>query len=467
MEYKITQIEPTVREVEITFSAEELKPRYDAAYKKILPSVEIKGFRKGRVPLPMVKKMFGASIEAEVNEDMVNEFLSKEFRETKINLIDSPALTKMDKNKDGSVVCVLKIDAFDDLILKDYKGIQIQEPVYSVEDEKVETELTWLSYENGEKVEVEEISNSSHIVVYDYSHQGADNPEPHYHEQTLKLYAPAMKSEIIDRFLNRKVGDKYFIDDLNEKGEPIQTELIIKKVEQVTPAEFTPELIGKLTEGKLETIDELREEIGFKLQELYDNKSREYMVLQLLQKLNEMHSDYVIPQALIKDEVKNQANRMLEQYKMPEQYLNLLLEQMPPQAYKDAEQTLRIEYLIAQIAEAENLEIEEYDIEPYIQNELNHNPSLKPDWIKERLLKNENFIASILKKKVIDLLIDFAETTEIPFDEYKPNFNDAIMYDGLDEEDYDDEDYDDEYEVIESDETSDTNDDLIVEETKD
>ena len=77
-----------------------LVPHFEAAYKKAAPSIEIKGFRKGKVPIALIKKYYGESVEADALDDIANESFKKTIDEKKIQPIGTPTMVDM-KYKTG------------------------------------------------------------------------------------------------------------------------------------------------------------------------------------------------------------------------------------------------------------------------------------------------------------------------------------------------------------------------------
>ena len=81
MEKNIKQLEGCFQEIEITLSKEELQPHYEEAYKKARPHIVLQGFRKGKVPLNMVKKIYGKQIEADANQDIISDVFGNVAKE--------------------------------------------------------------------------------------------------------------------------------------------------------------------------------------------------------------------------------------------------------------------------------------------------------------------------------------------------------------------------------------------------
>ena len=94
MEKNFKELDACARELEVTLNKEELEPHYFAAYKKAQPTVDIPGFRKGKVPIKIVKERFGEAIEAEAEQDIINDEFNKIVKEDKLKVVGQRALTK-------------------------------------------------------------------------------------------------------------------------------------------------------------------------------------------------------------------------------------------------------------------------------------------------------------------------------------------------------------------------------------
>ena len=80
----VVELDGTRREIRITLSNAELKPHYEKAYAEAQAGIEMKGFRKGKVPIAMVKQHYGRQIEADALESIADtafrEFITAERR---------------------------------------------------------------------------------------------------------------------------------------------------------------------------------------------------------------------------------------------------------------------------------------------------------------------------------------------------------------------------------------------------
>ena len=93
MEVTIKELTEVSREVEITADAIELAPHFEKAYKDYRPKIEIRGFRKGKAPLDLVKKLYGEMIENESLETVAGELYRQVAKEKELNPIGEPRPT--------------------------------------------------------------------------------------------------------------------------------------------------------------------------------------------------------------------------------------------------------------------------------------------------------------------------------------------------------------------------------------
>src|SRR5258707_2456695 len=96
MDVSITDITDVEKEILINVSAEELGPHFEKAYREYLPKIEIKGFRKGKAPLDLVKQIHGEAIEYNALDSIASEVYRDVIKERDIHPIGDPVLTDMD-----------------------------------------------------------------------------------------------------------------------------------------------------------------------------------------------------------------------------------------------------------------------------------------------------------------------------------------------------------------------------------
>ena len=158
MEKTISDLEGLTKQLEITLTNEELATKFDEKYKEAQKYVEIKGFRKGRVPLNMVIRMFGKMIRENSLEDIANEVFKQINEEDKLKITSEPKLEKAELTEDGAKF-IIHFESTPSVDIGEYRGIQIYEPVHIVTDESIDSAMEEISLSNSTFVDADEITD--------------------------------------------------------------------------------------------------------------------------------------------------------------------------------------------------------------------------------------------------------------------------------------------------------------------
>ena len=110
MEVLINSTSEVNHEMEIVVSAEELKPHIDKAYKEEAKNIQMPGFRKGKVPLQIIKRRFGEAIEYQTIEKLSNDFFRTAIEERDIQPINQPILEDMKFEPGGDLTLKVRYE---------------------------------------------------------------------------------------------------------------------------------------------------------------------------------------------------------------------------------------------------------------------------------------------------------------------------------------------------------------------
>jgi len=156
----VEKLSPTRVKLNITVTPDELKPAIDHAYQHIAESVNIPGFRKGKVPPPIIDQRVG---RAEVLNHAVSEGLDRFYREAadeeKIRPLGRPEadVTQWPSEKDfsGDLLVTVEVDVRPDFKLPNYDGLKLEVEPVAVTPDEVENELENLRTRFGTLVTVD------------------------------------------------------------------------------------------------------------------------------------------------------------------------------------------------------------------------------------------------------------------------------------------------------------------------
>ncbi len=419
LETKITDLDGLTKQLEITLTNDELAPKFEEKYKEAQKYVEIKGFRKGKVPMNMVIRMFGKMIRENSLNDIANDIFKQVSEEQKLIITSEPKSEKVELTDDGAII-IVQFESTPSVEIGEYRGIQIYEPVHIVSEESIDSVMEEISLTKGTFIDADEITGKNFEVKLRFDEFDKETgtiliDSDKNHEQKFLLYNRDIFPEFVESLVGLKVDDTFEFNPHNfdEKAEDSPLKVTVKEIRKIIPQELTPEFISEFSENKFDNLQDLRDSYTFKFQEQWNDKSKKEMHNQLREHiLNENNFD--VPSYLVQKETFRQFEEFTKQFRGNEQQFKY--EQVGHLFSGVAERNVRWAYIVEKIAENENIAVEDYDLDEYIAKmgeEISNDAQLC-----EKIRKSEGVKQLILNQKVMDFLLDFAVTTEMPFDDY-------------------------------------------------
>lgn len=421
MEKNIEKLEGCWSEIEISLTPEELQPYYEKAYKKAQPEIAIKGFRKGKVPLKVIKQQFGPQIEAEAEEEIVSESFGKAAHEENIHIVGMPQLAGVER-PDGGLKFKIRYETLPDFELGDYQNLELDEPVHAVSEEEIDEEIDKLTKHNADFHDAETVENEQYVVGIKMQEVDTESKLPIVGSKTEEAHVyledKSVIPELRDKLMGASKGDTIMFNphDSDEHSPDKLYQVSIEEVQKMVPAEFTNDFVETYSKGKFKTTEELREEIGFRLQEKWDIESRNALENQMIDTLVEMH-EFPVPETVREKVMEQMVEDLKKRYEKTPYKDTITLDRMRPDLEPIADRSVKWEIVRNKIIEKEKLEVEDHDIESIIESHY-ANIKMDKDTMKQSLMKNRQFTDSILIKKVMDLLMDFSTTNEMTFEEF-------------------------------------------------
>ena len=167
MKVQVTESGNWRRTLEIEAPVEAVEERLQAAYKKYSKTLNLPGFRKGKIPVSLVRKQFGKSIQGEVVQEMVQEFYQEATKAEEITPISEAAIDEIDFEEGQPLVFKASVDIKPELELESYKGIQVTRPIFPVQDSHLESRLQAMQEENAAEQVVDRPAGLGDVVVAD------------------------------------------------------------------------------------------------------------------------------------------------------------------------------------------------------------------------------------------------------------------------------------------------------------
>ena len=314
MELKINDLSISEREVEVTFPYEEIKSQLESEILKQTKKIQLPGFRKGKVPVNMLKKMYGDSLEFEASEKIASDKFYSISKEKHLHPIGQPTITDLKFNPGENLFFKVKYDVLPELEVKDYTDLEIEIPHLQVKDEMIETEIQNILKSNSTNEPAEVVGEGKDYLLDVEFKRVDDKGEPYPgsapENLTIDLSNERVQKEIIENSAGKKTGETFsftFVDERVEKKEGNEDQKIpetfnytalIKGIKKIVLPELTEEFVKKVTNDKASSEKEMREQIRIDYQNYYDEQEENLTIDKLIDQIVK-NNDFVAPKSMV------------------------------------------------------------------------------------------------------------------------------------------------------------------------
>ena len=407
--------------LEITIEAEKFENAMKKVYFQNAKYFNIPGFRKGKAPMNIVEKYYGAQI---FYEDAFNEVATEAYdealKENKIEAVSRPEVDIIQMEKGKDVIFTAVVQTKPEVELGKYKGVEIAKVEYKVEDKDIEHELGHMQEHNSRLVTVEDRAlENGDISAIDFegfvdgvAFEGG-KAEGHELEIGSGSFIPGFEDQLVgmkideEKDINVKFPEEYFSKDLAGKDAVFKVKLhAIKKKE-------LPELDDEFAKdvSEFDTLEELKASIKEKLEKSNAQRAK-YETEEAAIKAVCEDAKVDIPSGMIDLEVDNMMKdfeqRLSYQGLNLEQYLNMIgrtEEEMRKEYEPQATEAIKSRLVLEAIIKAEKIEVVEEEINAKMEEmaknygkkveELSGNENLKK-YLDEGI-KSEKALAFIVE----------------------------------------------------------------------
>jgi trigger factor len=406
LDFNVNDINETEKEIQINITQEELVPHFEEAFKEYQRKVELPGFRKGKVPMHMIKKIYGESIEYEKLEKLADNFFRKVTEEQNINPIGTPALVDMDYKRGETAMYRIKYEVNPSFELKEYKGMTFEKEVHKVTEREVEEEIKHILSANATFEETQTATDETHVVIYDMEYldeTGTIVVGDKVLNQRINLSDDHLL-EFKNALINSSVGDEPIVNfEMAHEGHQhkYSVRLIVKKIERIIPPEFSDELVKKITKEKVTSISEFKAQLEKDIQaywhDINDRKLRDSIVEKIISSY-----EFTVPHFMVDNLLESYIDRLKEKYPKKELPTDFDIEKYKKENHENAVWQVKWYFISQRIIEAENINIEDAELEKLVEADVE-----RTGIDKERLLQYYKNSQSLKDKLLTNKLMTF------------------------------------------------------------
>jgi trigger factor len=349
--------------------------------------MKVDGFRKGKVPPAVVKKLYGDKLRQDAEADSLKTLIDMGLEQAGVNasdLIGEPIFKKYEKNDDGiavEMVLSLRPDV-------DTKGYEEAIPSFEkpeVSDEEVEEKLKEIAEQYGQmqKIKRKRMVREGDTAIIDF--EGFLDGEPFEGGKAEKYPLKIGSGSFIPGFEEQIVGMKYdeeksikvtFPEDYqaeNLAGKEVEFKVKMHEIQEKVPAEIDDELAKKVLQKEDATLDELKEQLkkqieNEKIGKLYREELKPKIIEALVEKL-----DFALPQNIVEQEIDVKVNEKARE--MSEEELNSYkenpekVEKLREEVREEAEKSVKATFIVDALAKEHGISVDDQEVSNVIYYE--------------------------------------------------------------------------------------------------
>ena len=377
MNVKSVEKENGKAKVVVEIDKPEFEQALNKAYAKCRKDIMLPGFRKGKAPRKMVESMYGATV---FYVDAVNEIFPEIYTtaivDQQLKAVGSPSVSNMDTPDEGGVVLTIETELYPEVTLGQYKGIEVPKREVKVEESEVDAELSRMAERNARIETVDRAAQMGDTVVIDF--EGFEGGKPFQggkaEDYSLTLgsgsFIPGFEEALVgavageERDVNVTFPENYAKE---LAGKPAVFKCKVHEVKESIKPELDDEFAKDVSE--FDTLDALKNDIRERFTKSREEQNERAFESSAVQ-LAAANMTCNVPACMIDEQVDHQIEQFayqlqsqgmkMEDYtKMIGGDLSSLRQSMRPMA----EQTVRSDILLSEIARAENLEVTDEEVE--------------------------------------------------------------------------------------------------------
>ncbi|MFV0513922.1 MAG: trigger factor [Jhaorihella sp.] len=409
----------------ITVTADELDAKVNEKLTEAQPEVEMKGFRKGKVPMALLKKQFGPRLLGEAMQETIDGAMSRHFEDSG----DRPALrpdvkmTNEDWKEGDDIHVEMSYEALPDIPEVDLKSIELERLVVAADDAAIDEALANLAEsaqdfaprkkgakaKDGDQVLMDFVGRIDGEpfeggAAEDYPLVlGSDSFIPGFEEQLTGVKAGEEKDVTVS------FPEAYQAAQLAGK-EAVFT-CTIKEVKEPVAAKIDDELAKKFG---AEDLAALKTQIGERLEAEYAGAARAVMKRALLDRLDGMVS-FDLPPSLVDAEAGQIAHQLWHEENPDVEGHDHDKVEPTDEHVKLAERRVRLGLLLADLGQKAEVEVTDAEMTQAIMNQARQYPGQERqffEFIQQNQQMQQQMRAPIFEDKVVDYVVELAQVTD-------------------------------------------------------
>ena len=379
MSVQVENLEKNTAKLTIEVPAEKFEEAVQHSYNKNKGKFNIPGFRKGKAPFNMIKKMYGVGV---FYEDAVDEVIDTSYpdaaKESGLEIVSRPSISIEEIEEGKAFVYTAVVAVKPEVTLGQYKGVEVQKTKSEVTEEDIETELKRAREKNSRLITVEDrgIEDGDQVTIdFDGSVDGKRFEGGKAEDYPLTIGSHTFIDNFEEQLIGKTTGEEcevngtfpaeYHVEEL--KNKPAVFKVKVKEIQRKELPEANDDFASEVSD--FDTMEEYKKDLTEKLQaekmEAAKTADEDKVVAKVIE-----NATMEIPDQMVEEQVNGMVNdyaRRLESQGISfKQYVEItgmtaekIGEQMKPQAIKRIQTRLVLEAVV----KAENIQADDAAVE--------------------------------------------------------------------------------------------------------
>lgn len=424
-------------EYKITVPAKHLKHLVEQELQHIGEGVSLPGFRKGKVPLDVLEKRYGADARKAAMEKAMQEASQKVFKDNKVVPALNPKFAIEQYKPDVDLIFNMYFEVLPEIKIHPLKDFPLSHHKVKVGDEQIQESLNKIAhdYHTTAPIKKARATQLGDVVLIDFAGDlhGKNIPNATAQDYELHLGSHSFVDTFEDQLVGKKMGDRVSVNvnfpaDYHGKelaGQHVHFDVLIKEIKEIIPATVDDSLATRVG---FKDLAHLRETVEKHLQGEFDRVARGFLKQDILDAFSERY-DFDVPEQMVEMEMQAILGQLKaehhdhthgsdcqghDHHDHSHEPTETQLKEWKTEYLPIAERRVRLGLVLAEIANINKVEVTPKELSDAILQHARNYPGQEKQVI-EYFKNDENARGSLrgplLEEKVIDYIINHLPLT--------------------------------------------------------
>lgn len=426
MNVTVEELSPIKKKLTIEVAADHVAAELDKAFKKIAKTANIKGFRKGKVPQPILEQHYGPKAHYDTIGSLINNSLYKALLENKIEAVAQPEVVQTGAIEKGqSFSYEAEVDVRPEITAKDYTGLELEKERLEFDESVVAQQLQQMAESKVQLIVSESATardNDTVIVDFKGFIDGEAFANGAAEDYQLELgsnsFIPGFEAQLVgmnrdeERDIKVTFPEAYGAKDL--AGKEAVFKVLLKEIKEKKVPALDDDFAKEMEAEDLDQLkDKIRAGVKAQQQQQMDSQLQESLMNALLEK-----NPFEVPAGMVSNQLlhlKDSFSQRLKAQGMSLEMLGMNDETFNKTYWDMATQQVKGELVLDAVATQEEIIVEEADLEKKFQ-EFADQSNTPLEEVKKFFENNQTLSGlkgQLLQEKVTAFLLEKAVITEI------------------------------------------------------